>query len=180
MHPHFRRLALSLTAAALLAAPAAAQTRKRRPAPTRPSPADRAPAAAPAKLTQPRLAALLKAAGYPPSAHGGYLRLRVDEPGFGYFIDFSISKSGDWLVAMAHLAPIPDLTKVPGTPLLNLLALNDSLLGMSFSYNRSNARLMLNTTVPADTANAGTLRNMVAGIRSTVAQTQDLWDTTHW
>lgn len=150
-----------------------------KPAPAKPAPAKPSPAP-PAALTPTTLGAVLRDLGYKPAAHGAYQRIRVEEDGYGYFIDFSLSGSGEWLVCMAHLAPIPDLTKVPPSPLLALLATNDSLLGMSFSYNRASGQLMLNAAAPNRGLGSAALRNLVGGMAKTVRDTQGLWDPERW
>jgi hypothetical protein len=135
---------------------------------------------APAELNTAALGTMLKALGYGPTPEGAYHRVRVEEEGYGYFIDFSLSKSGDWLVCMAHLAPIPDLTKLPSSPLLGLLAANDSLLGVCFSYDRVNGQIMLNASVPNRRLDAGSVRNLVEGMKSTIRETHGLWDPAAW
>jgi hypothetical protein len=176
----------ALAAALLLLAggsPAVAQARRpapRRAAPRKPvSPKVAVPKPAGA-LSHANLGALLRSLGYRPEMAQQYQRIRVEEEGYGYLVDLSLSKSGDWLVCMAHLAPIPDLTRVPASPLLTLLSTNDSLLGMYFSYDRVNARIMLNATVPNRSLDAASVRNIVEGLKATVRQTQALWDTASW
>lgn len=150
-----------------------------KPAPARPAVAT--PPTTPAVgITSVNLAPTLRALGFMPVPNGAYQRLRVEEDKYGYFIDVGVSPSGDWVVAMAHLATVPDLTKVPSAPLLALLGANDSLLGMAFSYDRVNGRLMLNATVPAHSLSPASLKNMVEGLRATVKKTDGLWDAAQW
>src|SRR5262245_4115332 len=122
MHPRIL-IPLALVAVAGTAAAAPVRRPAAKPAPRPASSAPR-PAAAPS-LTSASLGAALKGLGYEPKAEGQYQRVKVDEGQFVYAIDLSLSGSGDWLVCMAHLAPIEDLTKVPASPLLSLLATND-------------------------------------------------------
>ena len=122
----------------------------------------------------------LKAAGFEPKQAGEYQQVQIEEEKFGYLIDVSFSKSGEWLVLMAHLAQIPDLTTVPAPALLGLLSANDALLGMAFSYNRTTGQIMLNATVPNRNLDGGSLRNLIEGMRSTVREQQGLWDPTAW
>jgi hypothetical protein len=146
------------------------------PAPGRPAPgAARVPA-----LTPATLGPTLKAVGYAPILQGGYQRLRVEEDGYGYFIDVTLSTSGDWLTCMAHLAPVGDLTKLPSAPLLALLSTNDTLLGMAFSYDRVNAQIMLNASVPNRNLDPASLKSVIEGLKTTVRKHQGLWDTSTW
>jgi len=131
-------------------------------------------------LTMVSLATALRAAGYEPAPSGRYQRLKIDEGEFGYSVDLGLSDSGDWLVCMAHLAPIEDLTKVPSAPLLSLLATNDGLLGMYFSYNRPTGQVMLNAAVPNRGLTAVSLRNLLDGLKKTVRETRGLWDPQKW
>jgi hypothetical protein len=133
-----------------------------------------------AAVTRANLGAALKSLGYTPALHGEYQRLQVDEEGYAYQIDLGLSQSGDWLVCMAHLAPIEDLTKVKSAPLLNLLTTNDTLLGMYFSYNQVNARIMLNASVPTRALAPVSVRSLVEGLKETVRQTRGLWDSSAW
>lgn len=151
-----------------------------RTVPTRPAPVTPPTPAPPAGITPVNLLPTLRALGYTPVPTGGYQRLRVEEDKYGYFIDVGVSPSGDWVVAMAHLATVPDLTKVPAAPLLALLGTNDGLLGMAFSYDRVNGRLMLNASAPARSLAPGSLKNMVEGLQATVKKTEGLWDTAQW
>lgn len=163
------------------AAPARKPPVKAAPARTPPgTPAVPPTPAPPAGITPVNLAPTLRALGYAPVPTGGFQRMRVEEDKYGYFIDVSVSPSGDWVVAMAHLATIPDLTKVPSAPLLALLGANDNLLGMAFSYDRVNGRLMLNASAPARSLSPGSLKNMVEGLQETVKKTEGLWDTAQW
>jgi hypothetical protein len=171
------------------AAAAAAPPAPRKPARAAPRPAApaRKPASAPptvarvpVRLTAVGLGPLLRGLGYLPEADGQYQRLKVDEPGYGYKIDLSLSQSGEWLVCMAHLAEIPDLTKVPSNALLSLLTANDSLLGMSFSYDRANGRIMLNASVPNRSLDPTSVRSVIEGMKATVRNTQPVWDTSGW
>jgi hypothetical protein len=156
-----------------------------RPAPAKPAPRSpaRPPAAPPVRLpavTAANLGSILTSLNYKPVPNTPYQRLHVEEENYGYFIDLGVSKSGDWLVCMAHLAPIPDLTQVPPAPLLSLLSTNDSLLGMSFSYDRVNARIMLNATVPNRGLDPACIRSVIEGLKSTVRKTEGLWDPASW
>jgi hypothetical protein len=126
------------------------------------------------------LASALKGIGYPARPEGPYQQVRIEEEKFGYTIDLGFSKSGEWLVCMAHLAPVGDLTAVKSTPLLNLLAANDSLLGMAFSYDRINGRVMLNASVPAKGLDATGLRRLLERMQLAVHENQGLWDTSLW
>lgn len=134
----------------------------------------------PPPLSPATLGAALQAIGFEAAVDGRYRRIHIDEERFAYSVDFSLSESGDWLVCMAHLAPIEDLTKVPAQPLLSLLATNDRLLGMYFSYNRPTGQVMLNATVPNRGLTEVSLRNLVAGLRRTVKETHGLWDPARW
>lgn len=157
--------------------PAPKPTPKPAPAPaTPPKPA----APAPAGVTAATLGPSLKSLGLEPKAEGAFQRIRVEEEKYAYFIDFSISKSGEWLVGVAHLAPIPDLTKVPSAPLLSLLSANDSLLGMYFSYDRTTSQIVLNAAVPARATRPEDLKTIIEGMRFTIHETQGLWDPTAW
>ena len=161
---------------ALAAVPVAA-------APAR-KPASRA--AAPAKkpavatVTSVNLGATLKGLGLATASQDGYQRLRVEEERFSYLIDLRFSDSGEWLVCMAHLSPVPDLSKVPAAPVLALLSTNDNLLGMSFSYNRTTGQIMLNQTIPGKGLTPTSLRSHLEKLRAAVLQTQGLWDATKW
>jgi hypothetical protein len=188
--PLFRLLPWLFASLAALSPAAAAPRAPRRPAKVAPRPAAPPRKAAsppvglakpaPARLTVAGLGPLLRGLGYLPEAEGQYQRIKVDEPGYGYKIDLSLSQSGDWLVCMAHLAEIPDLTKVPSNALLSLLTANDSLLGMSFSYDRANGRIMLNASLPNRSLDPGSVRNVIEGMKATVRNTQAVWDTSAW
>jgi hypothetical protein len=182
--PLNRRGILCLAAAAALPAGAAAQQRRtpaggpaRKPsAPPKSTP----PKPPPQGVTAANLPALLRTAGYRPVAQGALQRVQVEEQAYGYFIDVTLSKTGDWLACMAHLAPVPDLTKVAAQPLMNLLSANDAMLGMYFSYDRVNARVMLNAAIPARGLNADALRSILESLKGAVRETQPLWDTAGW
>ncbi len=171
-----RLLAIMLAAGVGAGAAGAAPPPKPGARPTRP------PAAPPSALTPQSLTAALKSLGYKPTPHGAFQRVPVEEAGkpYGYAIDVGFSANKEWLVVLANLAPIPDLTKVPSTPLLALLTTNDSLLGMAFSYDRQSGRVMLNAAVPTRSASPGTLRSILDEVRAVVARTEGLWDPTHW
>lgn len=162
-----------------LAAPAAAAPAPRKPVSHKPAskPAARP---APAVVTPANLAASLKGLGLATTSQEGYQQLRVEEQGFAYVVDLRFSDSGEWLVCMAHLAPIPDLSKVPAAPLLALLTTNDNLLGMSFSYNRAAAQIMLNDSIPGKGLTPAVLLTHLQRLRGTILQTQELWNTTKW
>jgi hypothetical protein len=180
--------ALILSAMVLsLVSPAMAQARKPvRSSPPRARSASPRPQAAkpaprpPAGLTGANLGAILKSLGYEPAPEGSQQRIKVEQETYVYFLDLGFSKSGEWLVCMAHLAPVGDLTKVPAAPLLTLLSTNDSLLGMYFSYDRVNARIMLNATIPNRDLDPESLRNIIEGMKVTVHRTRGLWDTASW
>lgn len=146
----------------------------RKPAPRRPVVAQLS------RYTAAGLGPALRAAGYLPEPTGSFQRLKVDDDKYGYVIDVGLSDTGDWLVCMAHLAPIPDLTRVAAAPLLGLLSTNDTLMGMSFSYDRGNGRIMLNATVPNRGLDPGALRAVVDGVKATVKKTEGLWDAAAW
>lgn len=162
-------------------APAAAAPATPRTAHPAPRPAPRAAAPkAPAGVTPANLAATLKGLGLATVSQDGYQRLQVQEAKFGYLVDLRFSESGEWLVCMAHLAPIPDLSKVPATPLLALLSTNDTLLGLSFSYNRASGQLMLNESLPAKGLTPAAIQTALQRLRGTVLETQGLWDPARW
>jgi hypothetical protein len=171
------------------AAPAARPAAPK-PTPAKPPAGAPAPAAAPAPAPQPApkpamitaaaLGPALKEHGFEPEARGEFQRVRIEEEEFDYAIDFSITRSGEWLIGVAHLAPIPDLTRVPSAPLLSLLSANDSLLGMYFSYDRERSQIVLNATVPARATRPEDLKGIIEGMRATIRQTQGLWDPSAW
>ena len=169
-------LVAALASADGVAAPA------RKPAPRKPAAAKPAPPVKPAPgvITSTTLAAALKRLGYPVKAEGPYQQIQIEEEKFGYSIDLGFSKSGEWLVAMAHLAPVGDLTAVKSTPLLSLLAANDSLLGMAFSYDRTNGRVMLNASVPSKGLDSAGLQRLIQRLMVAVHENQGLWDTSLW
>lgn len=164
---------------AVAAAPAVAAP-ARKPAPHATAAAKKPAAAAPGSVTSANLGATLKGLGLATVSQEGYQRLRVEEERFSYLIDLRFSDSGEWLVCMAHLSPVPDLSKVPAAPFLALLSTNDNLLGMSFSYNRTTAQIMLNETIPGKALTPTSLRVHLERLRATVLQTQGLWDATKW
>lgn len=157
-----------------------------KPAPVKKAPAKPAPTPAPAPpapepgITAVNLAPTLRALGYAPAAVEGYLRLQVEDEFLKYPMDLKVTGTGDWLVVMAYLAEVPDLTKVRSAPLLALLGRNDDLLGMAFSYNAARGQIMLSAAVPARTLTPSVLRVIIEGLRITVKQTAGLWDTSHW
>ena len=173
MYPLRLLLTLLLCASAAYAAPV------RRPA-AKAAPKAAAKPVAPTTVTTSNLGAVLTSLGYKPVLKDGAQRLQVEEPKFGYWIDLSFSKSGEWLVCMAHLAPIPDLTKVPASPLLSLLATNDTLLGTYFSYDRTNGQVMLNAALPTRGLTPPALKNTLERMKATVRETQGLWDPSRW
>ena len=151
------------------------------PAKTPVKPAPKAPTVpAPFVLGKGNLAATLTAQGYHPEARDAFQRLKVDETAYVYTIDLGFNRTGDWLVGMAHLAKIPDLTKVPSAPLLALLAQNDSLLGVSFSYNREEGQIMLNGALPVKGLTPAAVKAWIEGMKEVVRRTQPNWDTTQW
>ena len=157
------------------------------PAPLHPAPKPR-PAGAPpgaAPTPPPRLAAaslgpLLRRLGYEPLPQGRFQRIRFEEQGYGYPVDVALTPRGEWLVCVAQLAPIPDLTKLPAPALLNLLAANDTMTGMAFSYDRAAAAIMLNATIPNRSVDGAILRSMLEAIRATVRRSEALWDPQKW
>jgi hypothetical protein len=173
LRPLFTPLLVALAATSAPAAPV-----RRAPARAAPTAASKAPA--PAAVTAANLGAVLASLGYKPALKEGVRRVQVEEPKFGYWIDLSFSKSGEWLVCMAHLAPIPDLTKVPASPLLSLLATNDTLLGTYFSYDRTNGQVMLNAALPSRGLTPALLKNTLEKMKATVRETQGLWDPARW
>jgi hypothetical protein len=180
-HPQFskgRLLAAAVLAAAVGLGAAAAPTRPAPRTPPRPAPRPTPPPV----VTAATLPATLKALSYPAETHGQYQRIRIEEEGkeYGYFVDLSFTKSGEALVGMAHLAPIPDLTKVAAGPLLGLLAQNDEMVGAYFSYDKVNGRLILNASAPARGLDAARVRRLVDGLRGSVLRTEGLWDTSRW
>lgn len=131
-------------------------------------------------ITRQTLATNLRKIGYDPKAEGAYQRVKVQQEKYEYTVDFNFSNDGYWLVAMAHLAPVPDLTRLRANPLLTLLSTNDELLGMYFSYDRVNGRIMLNSVMPVRGLDATALTNRLNLLRGTVVRTEALWDTAHW
>jgi hypothetical protein len=176
--------ALVLTALLLGSVPAGAQRTAAGGKPGTPAKApvrgNPGPAPAGQRLTASAITGVLRGLGYQPRPYGPYQRIQVDEPNYGYAIDVGLSASGDWLVCLASLAPVPDLTKIPSGPLLALLSRNDALLGMSFSYNAENARVMLNAAVPNRLLDPPSLRNLIEGIKKTVRSTEGLWNPQQW
>ena len=174
------RLILGVIGAVLATSAVAAPVRK--PPPAKPAP--KKPAApfkrASTSVTPATLATALKHIGYVSKPEGAFQQVKIEEEKFGYTIDLGFSKSGEWLVCMAHLAPVGDLTAVKSTPLLSLLAANDALLGMAFSYDRTNGRVMLNATVPSKGLDAPELQRVLARLQLTIHETQGLWDTSLW
>jgi hypothetical protein len=166
----------ALLTARVLGAPA------KRPAKPVPKPAVKPATPKPAPITQATLGPVLKALGYPAEPHESYWRVKIEEEGrdYVYQIDLSFTQSREWLVGMAHLAPIADLTMVPSGPLLALLTENDGMVGMSFSYDRTNGRIMLNASAPTRGLDAAGVKKLVDGIRGRVIQTQGLWDSSKW
>jgi hypothetical protein len=152
--------------------------------PTTPAPAPRpaAPTPPPTAITAANLAAILKGQGYEPLAEGEYQRLKVEEEeqDYGYLVDLGLSKSGEWLVCMAHLETIPDLTKVPSPPLLALLAANDGQMGRYFSYNRASGQIMLNAALPTRALTPEALKSQIEAMKETVRDTRGLWDPHSW
>ncbi|MFN3652286.1 MAG: type III secretion system chaperone [Armatimonadota bacterium] len=182
------RLSAVLLAAALLAVASAAAPAKK-PQPKKPAAKPATPKPAPAVKPAPKpveaitpasLGATLKSLGFEPVAQAPYQRLQVEEDGYTYAIDLGFSKSGEWLVCMAHLASIPDLTALRAAPLLNLLATNDRLLGMSFSYERTNGRIMLNAALLARGLDPERLKRTIEELRQTVRDTDGLWNPEAW
>jgi hypothetical protein len=158
--------------------PARPPTAAPRPAPSPPVATPAAPA--PTQLTTTALGHLLRVAGYEPRVEGEVHRLRVEEQEYAYLLDVSLSRSGAWLLCAAHLAPIPDLTRVPPGPLLALLSANDALVGMYFSYNRSEGQVMLNATLRNRGLDAADLRAVIEGMKDTIRERHGLWDARHW
>lgn len=157
--------------------PATAPTSAKAPA----KPATKTPAApAPFVLGKANLAATLIAQGYHPEPRDPFQRLKIEEPAYVYTIDLGFNRTGDWFVGMAHLAKIPDLTKVPSAPLLALLAQNDTLLGISFSYNREEGQIMLNGALPVKGLTPAALKAWIEGMKEVVRSKQSNWDTTQW
>jgi hypothetical protein len=138
------------------------------------------PPPAPARFTSQSISAALRGLGYTPTAAEEGQRLRIEEEGYSYVMDVKLSASSDWLVCMAHLGTVPDLTKVPAGPLLTLLSTNDQLIGMSFSYDRVNGRIMLNAAVPNRGLAAEQLKFVIEGLKETVRRTEGLWDPAQW
>lgn len=178
--------ALPLSGAPVRKLPARRPAHARKPAtPAKPTtPAPVAPTTPPVPAAVPISAATLgttlKAQGYEPLPEGEYQRLKVEEEEFGYIIDLSVSKSGDWLVCMAHLETIPDLTKVPSSPLLALLSANDTQMGRYFSYNRASGQVMLNAALPTRGLAPEELKSQIEAMKETVRDTRGLWDPHHW
>jgi hypothetical protein len=137
------------------------------------------PATSP-RLTAANLGSHLLAQGYMATLKDGVHRIRVEEDGYGYHVDVKVTPSGDWLVCTAHLAPLPDLTKVPAAPLLSLLGTNDQLLGMYFSYDRETAQIVLNAAVPVRGVEPAALKTILESLKITVKKTEGLWDPSTW
>ena len=163
------------------AAPARKPTPSAKPAAAPVKPATPKPAP-PVVISSSTLGKVLKELGYHAEAEDGVHRLKVEEPDqqYGYFIHLTVSKSGEWLVATAHLAPVPDLTKVPATPLLALLTQNDDLVGMAFAYQRAEGRVVLNATLPLRGLEPASIRNLVDAMKVTVRRTEGYWDPSRW
>ncbi len=174
--------ALEATVAPGAAAPPAkkppAKPGTSKPAAAKPAPA---PTATP-KLTAGTLAQSLKALGYTAEVAGELHRLKVEEPDrkYGYTLDLAVSKSGDWLVVAAQLAPVPDLSAIPASALLALLTHNDELVGMAFGYQRTEGRVVLNATLPLRGLDLASVRNLIEAMKATVRSTEGLWDPTRW
>lgn len=144
-------------------------------------PAPRPPAnPAPKGITAATLGATLKAEGFQAVQQAGFHVLTIEEEQYTYPLSFSTSPSGEWLICVAQLAEIDDLTTVKPGPLLALLSTNDRLLGMYFSYEQKSGRIVLNATLPIRAMDGLALSSLVAGIRRTVRETQGLWDTRKW
>lgn len=176
------RLVWGVCAAAVAISNGVVAAPVRKPAPARPAPKKPVAPTQPVSMavTPSNLASTLKGIGYVAKAEGPYQQIKIEEETFGYTIDLGFSKTGEWVVCMAHLAPVGDLTAVKSTPLLNLLAANDGLLGMSFSYDRTNGRVMLNAAIPSKGLDANGLRMVLDRLQIAVHQNQGLWDTSHW
>ena len=146
------------------------------------SPKPPAKPSTPPAITPAILGATLKTLGYPARPEGTFQRVQIEEEGkeYGYLLDLSFSKSGEWLVCMAHLAAIPDLTAVKSGPLLTLLSQNEEMVGIYFSYDKVNGRVMLNSAVPAKGLDAAGVKRAVDGMRATVIRTEVLWDAAKW
>jgi hypothetical protein len=175
----------SLVALPLAGAPARRPPARRTPpkkpaAQPAPTPRPAVPTPPPTAITAATLATILKGQGYEPLPEGEYQRLKVEEEEYGYLIDLSLSKSGEWLVCMAHLETIPDLTKVPSAPLLALLAANDGQMGRYFSYNRTSGQVMLNAALPTRALSPGELKSQIEAMKETVRETRGLWDPHSW
>ncbi|MGV3721469.1 MAG: type III secretion system chaperone [Actinomycetota bacterium] len=178
-------LAVLLSAGAAQAQKPAAKRPAPKPSaakPAAPKPAAPKPvvAATPPRLTAANLGAHLLAQGYLATVKDGAHRVRVEEDSYGYHVDVKVTPSGDWLVCTAHLAPIPDLTKVPATPLLSLLGANDQLLGMYFSYDRETAQIVLNAAVPVRGVEPAALKTILESLKITIKKTEGLWDPSTW
>jgi len=183
-------LGAAFVGALLCASSAVAQAKKAPPAkpPAAKSPAAKAPIVkpkpvapvAPPRLSAGNLGATLAAHGFLAVAKDGAHRIRVEEEGYGYHVDVKVTPSGDWLVCTAHLAPLPDLTKVPAPPLLSLLGTNDQLLGMYFSYDRETAQIVLNAAVPIRGLEPTDVKTILESLRLTIRKTEGLWDPSRW
>lgn len=176
---------LACLAALLHASGAHAQAKKhpvaRPPVAKKPAPRPAAPPppAAP-RLTAANLGSNLLALGFIATFKDGAHRIRVDEEGYVYHVDVKVTPSGEWLVCTAHLAPLPDLTKVPAAPLLSLLGANDQLLGIYFSYDRETAQIVLNAAAPVRGVEPAALKTILESLKSTVKKTEGLWDPSAW
>jgi hypothetical protein len=143
------------------------------------------PERAPVRVDAAGLRAMLAALGYPSRESGNESGVELEivlRPPDGRAITTRVTLSKDgaivWLVAW--LKSVPPGRTISGNAILGMLAENDAIGPMHFSYNDSRRWFFLNKPVVNQDLSADRLRAELAHLGSTVARTEALWDPDRW
>ena len=145
-------------------------------------------AMAPAKaapLTDDGLKGMLENLGYTVTVSGDKAphRYKIDESGtdLNYTVTLELSSDkGTVLWIYAGLYEIPADKPAPSAALLALLAKNDDIGPMFFSYNTGNKLLYLNAPTANSDITPAILRQKIRNFVQKMDSTYSLWDVKSW
>ncbi len=101
-----------------------------------------------------------------------------DEWTFAMDASLTASKATVWLVM--RLKKIDDPKKVPVEALLKLMAENDSIAPMSYSFDEKTPQFYLNQAVDARDFNAANLRKALDAMTASARRTANYWNPDRW
>lgn len=100
--------------------------------------------------------------------------------GWTFALDASLTPDRKLVWLVMRLAKVDDPKKAPAEALFNILAENDRIAPMSYSWDAKTQTFFLNLALDARDCGPKTLRSGIDSMVESVKRTADWWDPSRW